>query len=53
MATLGAFDPELRREALFDPTLVAEGWFDPELIDAAGSSRPDDGPGRGRFTGSS
>jgi hypothetical protein len=38
MATLGAFDPELRREALFDPTLVAEGWFDPELIDAAGAA---------------
>jgi hypothetical protein len=38
MATLGAFDPELRREALFDPTLVAAGWFDPELIDAAGAA---------------
>jgi hypothetical protein len=38
VATLGAFDPELRREALFDPTLVAEGWFDPELIDAAGAA---------------
>jgi hypothetical protein len=36
MATLGAFDPELRREALFDPTLVAVGWFDPELIDTGG-----------------
>lgn len=38
MANVGAFDPELRVEALFDPVLISAGWFDPEMIDDGASS---------------
>lgn len=38
MANVGAFDPELRVEALFDPVLLSAGWFDPEMIDDGASS---------------